>query len=158
MEHEPEEITWEAPEFEYRHKEVSWYWISIIVAVVCIGFAAWQRNFLFGLFILVAEILMLAWGSQQPGIFHFRLTQKGLFIEDKKFYPYGDMETFSCYSKDGNEFENIIFKFSKHFRRALRIALPKNRLEETRSFLAKNLKETDYEPSLMDSIEELVGF
>ena len=82
-EHDPQEIAWEAPEFEYRHKDISWYWISIIVAVVCIGFAAWQKNFLFGFFVLVAEILILAWANQQPAIFNFRLTEKGLFIQNK---------------------------------------------------------------------------
>jgi len=151
-------MAWVAPEFEYRRKNVSWYWISIIVAVICIGFAAWQKNFLFGIFVLVAEILMLTWANQQPTMFSFRLAEKGLFIQNKKFYPYMDMETFSCHGKDGDDFENITFKFNKHLRRALRIAFPKNRSKEILSFLAENVKEINHEPSLMDSIEEFVGF
>ena len=60
------EITWEAPEFEYRPKSVSWYWISIIIAAAIIAFAIWERNFLFGIFIVIAEILFIAWGNETP--------------------------------------------------------------------------------------------
>ena len=157
-EYESKEITWEGPEFEYRPKDISWYWISIIVAVICIGFAAWQKNFLFGLFVLVAEILILTWGNQEPKMFNFRLTEKGLFVGDKKFYPYQDMEAFSCHGKDGSDLENIVFKFNKHLRRPLRITFLKKSSEEIQSLLAKNVKEINYEPSLIDSIEEFIRF
>ncbi len=53
------EINWEAPEFEYREKDVSWYWISIIAAAAIIAFSVWQRNFLFGFFIVIAEMLVI---------------------------------------------------------------------------------------------------
>ncbi|MEK7507929.1 MAG: hypothetical protein AAB602_02495 [Patescibacteria group bacterium] len=157
-EHDPQEIAWEAPEFEYRHKDISWYWISIIVAVVCIGFAAWQKNFLFGFFVLVAEILILAWANQQPAIFNFRLTEKGLFIQNKKFYSYGDIETFSFYSSDEGDFENIVFRFHKHLRRPVKIAAPKNRFPEIQSFLSERVAEINHEPSLIDTIEKFIGF
>ena len=43
------ETTWEAPEFEYREKEVSWYWISIIAAALIIAFSVWEKDFLFAM-------------------------------------------------------------------------------------------------------------
>ncbi len=152
------EIRWESPEFEYKHKSVSWYWISIVVAVICIGFAAWQKNFLFGLFVMVAEVLVLVWGNQKPALFNFRLTEKGLFIGEKKFYPYGEMESFSCQNKEEGTTENIHFKFKKQLKRTLRITVPKTHLPEIKSAIARSVAETDYEPSLIDSIEEFIRF
>src|SRR3990167_3564751 len=108
-EREQREMAWVAPEFEYRRKNVSWYWISIIIAVICIGFAAWQKNFLFGIFVLVAEILILAWGNQKPAMFSFRLTEKGLYIGDRKFFPYTEIESFSRHNTDESDYENIVF-------------------------------------------------
>ena len=151
------EITWEGPEFEYKQKDAYWYWSSIAVATVCVGFAAWQKNFLFGFFILVAEILILAWGNQKPATFKFQLTQDGLFIGEK-FYPYGDIEAFSSNERGERELENIIIRFNKHFRRPLRIAVPKNHSDNVKSFLEEHIQKINHEPSLIDSIEEFIGF
>lgn len=60
------EIKWQAPEYEYREKTVSWYWISIVVAALVIAFSVWQKNFLFGFFIVIAEMLFIVWGNRTP--------------------------------------------------------------------------------------------
>ena len=60
------EIQWHAPEFEYRAKTMSWYWLSILLAVVILALAVWQKNFLFGIFVIVAEILILVWANREP--------------------------------------------------------------------------------------------
>jgi hypothetical protein len=80
------ETTWEAPEFEYRPKNISWYWLSIIVSAAIIAFAIWERNFLFGIFIVIAEILFIAWGNETPATIHFVLTENDLSIGEAKHY------------------------------------------------------------------------
>ena len=47
-------IVWQIPEYEYRSKDVSWYWISLIAAIVLFAFAIWQKNFLFAIFVVIA--------------------------------------------------------------------------------------------------------
>ena len=66
MEDEQQDILWEAPEYIYREKTMRWYWANIAVATVLIAIAIWQHNFLFGFFIFVAEILLLAWSQREP--------------------------------------------------------------------------------------------
>lgn len=73
-------MAWEAPEFEHREKDISWYWISIIVATLIIAFAVWQKNFLFGFFIVIAEILFVLWGNEKPRTVEFRITNKGSIL------------------------------------------------------------------------------
>src|SRR3990167_8463140 len=58
------ELSWEAPEFEFREKTVSWYWVTIIGAVLILALAVWQRNFLFGVFILMAEALIFEFNKK----------------------------------------------------------------------------------------------
>ena len=72
------EVVWDAPEFEYREKGISWYWLSIIAAACIIAFAAWFRNFLFGFFIVIAEILFIVWGNRQPRTVEFKLDDSGI--------------------------------------------------------------------------------
>ena len=69
---------WSAPEFEYRPKSVSWYWISIICAAAIIAFAIWEQNFLFGIFVVIAEILLIAWGNEMPATVSITLTESEL--------------------------------------------------------------------------------
>ena len=40
-------IVWEAPEYEYHPKGVSWHWMSLVIAGALIIFFVWMENFLF---------------------------------------------------------------------------------------------------------------
>ncbi|MDP3892652.1 hypothetical protein, partial [Nocardioides sp.] len=66
-------IEWRAPEFYYREKGVSWYWLSIIAAIVILSVSVWQKNFLFAVFVVIAEILMLVWAGRKPREISFSL-------------------------------------------------------------------------------------
>ena len=84
-----------APEFEHRPKSVSWYWISIIIAATVIAFAIWEQNFLFGIFIVIAEVLFITWGNEAPAMVDFALTDSELAIGDAKRYAIKLFENFS---------------------------------------------------------------
>jgi len=153
------EIKWEAPEFENRERDVSWYWISIIIAAAMIAFAVWQKNFLFGLFIVIAEILVIIWGDRTPRMISFIITEKGLEFELGKFHAFSEMESFSIYeSHKDDEWDDIIFHIRGKFKLPLIIKIPKEKIGDARTVVKKVLKETDYEPTFIDSLEKLIGF
>src|SRR5690348_2499840 len=87
-------ITWEAPEFECRDKGVAWYCISIIVAAIIVAFAVWEKNFLFGLFIVIAEVLFIVWGNRLPRMIGLAASEAGITIEEV-FYAFRDFENVS---------------------------------------------------------------
>jgi len=152
-------IKWEAPEFESRGRDVSWYWISIIIAALMIAFAVWQRNFLFGFFVVVAEMLVIIWGNRTPRTISFALTEKGVEIEPEKFHHFADMESFSIdEGADDVQWDDIVFHFRGRFKTPLIIKLHKEKLGEAKAIIKKILKEVDYEPSFLDSLEKLIGF
>ena len=153
------EIKWEAPEFENRERDVSWYWISIIIAAVMIAFAVWQRNFLFGLFIVIAEILVIIWGDRAPRMISFMITEKGVEFELGKFHAFAEMEGFSIYeSHKDDRWDELIFHLRGKFKIPLIIKIPKEKIGDARTIIKKVLKETDYEPTFIDSLEKLIGF
>jgi hypothetical protein len=154
----PFEITWEAPEFDYRPKDVSWYWISIIVAIVILGLAIWQRNFLFGFFIVIAEIMVLIWGSREPEMVKFKLTEKGIFVGEVKFHAYEEIARFSLYDGYDENWPNLYLEFRSRLRPTLKIKLPKNRLAEIQKTLKLFLPQTEHQPSLLEALEELTKF
>lgn len=151
------EIMWDAPEFEYREKEVSWYWISIIVACVIVAFSVWQKNFLFGFFIVIAEILFIVWGNRVPKIVTFRLTDMDIKINDYKHYELKEFESWSV-NTDGGEWVEIMFYFKSKIHPPLLVIAPEEKLAEVRANLKGILKEIQHEMTLVDSIEKFLRF
>ena len=146
------ETTWEAPEFEYREKEVSWYWISIIAAALIIAFSAWQKDFLFGFFIVIAEMLFIVWGNKVPKVIPFTLTDTEIDIGGYKNYSMKEFESWSVDS-DGVEWADVMLYFRSRIHPPLALIVPEGKLAELRANLKTVLKEIEHQPTLIDSIE-----
>ena len=151
------EYSWEAPEYEYREKDISWYWISIIIAALMIAFAAWQHDFLFGFFIVVAEILFIVWGNREPSAVVFTVTDLEIDIGGYKLHAMKEFESWSTDSI-GSEWAEILFYFRSKLRAPLKVIIPEERLEELRPRLRLVLKEVEHEQTIIDSIEKFLHF
>lgn len=151
------EITWEAHEFEYREKGVSWYWLSIIVAALIVAFSVWIRNFLFGLFIVIAEVLFIVWGNRVPRVIEFRLSDDGIEIDGQKFHALKEFESWSV-NDLGNGYVELMLSFRSKVKTPLTVLVSEEHLEAIRTNLKALLKEVEHDPSLIDSIEKLTKF
>ena len=153
------ETTWHAPEFEYREKEVSWYWISIIIAAFIIAFSVWQKDFLFGLFIVIAEMLFIVWGNKVPVVVPFTLTDTEITIGGYKSYLMKEFESWSVDSGgDGTEWAEVMFYFHSRLHPPLQLIVPEEKLTELRANMKTVLKEIEHQPTLIDSIEKFLRF
>jgi hypothetical protein len=151
------EIKWRAPEYEYREKGVSWYWLSIIIAAIIVAFSVWEKNFLFGFFIVIAEMLFIVWGNHTPRLMDFTLNDSGLHIETAKSYTLKEFETMSV-DELGGEWVELIFIFRAKLKTPLKILFPEERVQELRTATKGLVKEIPYEPTFLDSIEKLLRF
>jgi hypothetical protein len=153
-------IRWEAPEFEHREKSATWYWMTIVIAVLLLAIAIWQRAFLFGLFILIAEILVIVWGAAEPRSVHFELTEKGLKIGERRFYPMRELKSFSADLEGTFDeiYPDIVLTFHHHFRTPLRLKAPMAWLPEIRRELRAHIPEQHFEPGFMEILEKYIGF
>lgn len=150
------EIKWSAPEFVSRSKTGGWYWLSIFIAVTLLAVAVWQRNFLFGFFILVAEVLVLVWGNETPRQVQFEINAKGIRVDDKQFYTWNDLQAFSVDEDD--KLSAVFLDFKQRFKPSLRIYIPAEHLTEVKAALQAKVRETEYEPNLIDALENLFRF
>ncbi len=150
-------LSWTAPEFEHHERDVSWYWISIIIAAGLIAFAVWQKDFLFGLFIVAAEVLVIVWANRTPRTISFTLTDQALSIGDGKRYLLTELESFSV-DETAGPYVNLFWYFKSKLHTSLLIQIPENKLEDLRKVLKPILHEIQHDPSVIDSIEKIVGF
>jgi|SRR3989344_6544 len=151
------EVIWQAPEFEYRAKETGWYWKSVFIAVAILAVAVWQRNFLFGFFVVVAEMLLIVWGERQPRQIDFKINEVGLRVGENTFYPYPQLEYFSVIPREG-EWNEIGFHRKGRLQPLLKVQVPKNKTGELQEKLELILTHVEHEESLIDTFERFMGF
>ncbi|HEY4526131.1 MAG TPA: hypothetical protein VJL32_03500 [Candidatus Paceibacterota bacterium] len=153
-----EKIEWKAPEFEHRPKNISWFWLTIIIAVLILALAVWQKNFLFVFFVVIAEVLILSWGNAEPREIDFVLTEKSILIDGKKRYNLGELINFSVDEPEHKDLVSIFIHFKQRFKAPLRIHVFKDKLQSVRELLRTGVKEMEHEDSIVDSLEHLIRF
>jgi len=157
MNEQPQEIIWSAPEFQYYEKDISWYWLSIIGAGVIFLIALWQKNLLFGIFVILAEGLIIFWAKEFPREVRFRIDKKGLRIDESKTYLYENLGGFHIIEGDNGASE-LILKTKSKLHPYLKIILAYGAAQEIGDFLKNHLEEIEYEESLSDGISRMIGF
>lgn len=151
------EIRWKAPEFHYYHKSMQWYWMSMLVAVFIFAVALWQRNFLFAVFIFIAQIVVFQFGNEIPKLIEFVINEEGIAAGEQKVYHYDALESFSLSEYPG-EFSELVLMAKSKFAPLVKINIYTREISEIRGALEERLVETEHEESVFDAIGKLIGF
>ncbi len=151
-----EKIVWHAPEFEYIHKGIAWYWMTLIGAAVLFLIALWQRNLLFAIFIVISEALFLHWAREFPKTLRFAITKKGIEIGNIKSYEYSQLEGFHIIHR--TDHGELILKTKTRIHPYTKIIVISEDIQEITDFLKKHIPEMAYEESLSEHFEKMIGF
>ncbi|HEY4475515.1 MAG TPA: hypothetical protein VJB92_02215 [Candidatus Paceibacterota bacterium] len=153
------EIHWSAPEFHYYEKDAAWYWLVIIGAIVLVGLALWQKNFLFAVFIIIAAILAITWGRKEPPMVDFILSEKGLDIGGKKFYSFESLEGFAIIPvRTNEELNELLLKSKNRLSGWIRIIIAAQRADAIKALFRKRLPEVEYQETLTEHISRWLKF
>lgn len=154
------EIKWTAPEFQYYPKTTTWYYWSIFITLLLLGFAVWQKNFLFGFFIVIAETLILSWGGKKPSNINFLLNEKGLTIDGQKSYSYSELKSFAKteMDADGSQYIEVMLYFKKSLRTTALLLVPKEKYPEVSAALSKRIPKIEAELTILDALERIIRF
>lgn len=165
---ESDEIIWQIPEYEYHPKDVSWYWISLIVAIVLFAFAVWQKNFLFAVFVVFAFFAVSYSASRFPPIWEIKINEKGIFIglpdgKKKKFYPMEEIESFDIHSEiygngEETEYKKLVLKLKAKISPFLKINIYSKDELKIKESVSKFAPQKEIAKSLTDSLSELIKF
>lgn len=156
---EGKNIQWSAPEFRYYEKGPGWYWLSAIVAGAIGLFALLKRNFLFLVFVVLAELVVLAWARRKPATVVFSLSESGLTIDERERYPFERLSAFSVIEGgEGEIMSEIVLKTKNPFNSTLRLIIPAGEFSRVRAFLARFLSEVEHEETLTEYLAHLLKF
>ena len=152
------EIVWQAPAFKYYEKSVSWYWLSLIIAILLMALAIWQKNFLFAVFVFLAEIAIFVWARRQPELLKFKINEEGVEIAEK-LYSYENLENF-CLRPDNENpnFAELILKRKTPVNPYLKILVEVRLASRAKEILSQKLAESVYEDSVLEAIFRWLRF
>lgn len=151
----PSEISWTAPEFESLDRGALWYLISLLIALALLGFSLWQGNFLFAVFVVVVEVVLLFFSQDNPREVSFKVSNSGLFI-DKGITPWSSFHSFSISASDSEGFQDLVFQKEKSVSLDLKVRVKEADVDKIRNFLHNYLPEVEHQDSLIDSLAKLL--
>lgn len=86
-------VTWEAFDKQEKEKKVDWFWALGIIGIAGSVLAFLFGNFLFGVFIVLAIVIVMFFATQKPQKVSYKLDEQGLHME-QELLPYSKMISF----------------------------------------------------------------
>lgn len=147
---------WEAMEFEKTPKTKEWFWAGAILGAALIIVAIVQRNFLFGIIVVLAGFLVYVYSQKEPRKISFSISNRGVII-GKRLYEYDSLKSFWIFYEPPR-IKELSIESKKHF--MPRISLPLDEADpvKLREALIQFLPEIKHEEDLSDMIAKRVGF
>jgi len=133
-------ISWQIPEFDKHKREMGWYIIAGIVAILLLIYSFFTGNFLFAVIIIVAALVIILHDGREPMKIGFSITDEGVIV-GKKFHDFDDLKDFSIIFKPRQNIKNLYFEFKTVIRPRLSIPLLKMDPLPIRKILLKYLPE-----------------
>lgn len=151
------EIEWRAAEFQYVPKGIGWYWLVGGCAAVLILFALYQKNFFFGIFIVLAGTMVIFFGGRKPRVFNFRIGEEGIDISGKVSYDYERLDGFAILEKPGR-LDEIVLKKKTAVNPYVRIPIDDQTMIRAREILKDKLPEIEYQETFLEIVSDWFGF
>ena len=149
-------IAWEAPEAEHIEKSATWYWASMAVAIALIAIALWQKNFLFAVFIVIAELAVFMFAGEKPKMWEFTIDEEGVTIEGHKTYKYSTISLYDIH-QFSDEYKELVLQTKSKVHHYLKIFIHAEDEKRIREALDKKVSHGEIEVSFLEFLERLIG-
>jgi hypothetical protein len=150
------EITWSASEFVAHEKSLSWYAIlTLVTLVVAAGIYLLTRDKISTSVIIVAGIVLGAYGRRKPRVLDYRLDESGITV-DKKFFDYDSFNSFSVV--DEGAFSSVVLMPLKRFSPSLTIYFAPDDEDKIIAMLADRLPVEDPRSDPIDRLMHRIRF
>lgn len=157
-------IVWEAEEFEYHHKDGTWFLSAGIIGMAFLAFAAMTRNFLMIPLIFIFAFVIYVFALKKPRVMEFEISGDGVAMKttegggEGKFFPFKDFSSFWIFHRGGGRNE-LSFETNKLLYPHLKIPLPEEiNVEDLRATLAGFVEEKEQEESLSEILARWLKF
>lgn len=146
---------WETPEYIEHKKGTDWYWWLSLIVVGLLIFAAYERSFLFVIFVVLGWFTIMLYSAKPPEIIRISIAQQGVIVGEN-MYLWTNIKSFWIFEKIYKK--EISLELKKAFMPYLKIPLGNIEPATVREILLKFIPEKEQEESLIDNLSDLVKF
>ncbi len=151
------DIEWSAPEFEAVERGAFWHLGSLVLAIGLGIFALWQANYLFFLFVVLAEAVVLIHSRHHPRQHEYILAHQGLVADGQLKYFYNTMRGFAVSDDGVSPYVELVLRSVRRLSQDSRFLLPRELSLPVRQFLSERLEEFVYTESLAEVMMKRFG-
>ncbi|MFT5280773.1 MAG: hypothetical protein ACI9AR_000207 [Flavobacteriaceae bacterium] len=146
-------LLWTALEHEDKEHNRDWFWLVGIIALCGSAIALIRGNTLFGIFIIMAGVILFMQRIRTPNTLQYILDEKGLSIAGK-LYPYRDMKYFWVET----EKSTLLIEMDRFLMPLSTIPLPDEEIDTVRLFMRSFVEEKELKEPFSHKIMEKLGF
>lgn len=150
-----DKIEWQAPEYKHKDKSVDFLWTIGLVALVMLGLAIWNQNYIFAVFIFISGGTLILFSIREPENINFIIETSGLSLGKDK-YEWKKIKGFHI-KKENNE-AILLIEINKYFLPVYTISLPIELADTVRESLMKVTPNIELEESKSMKFMEKLGF
>lgn len=149
-------VGWEAYEFVQKKKRPDWFWALGVIALAGSAVAFIYGNFLFGIFIILATVAMMYFGTAKPHRIKYYIAVDGVHY-DGRFYPFERLKSFWMEELGGEK--RVLIKSDKTFLPIMVLPFEDDETgEEIFSILSEVLEQEEIHESHAHKIMDRLGF
>ena len=149
-------IEWEAHEIDFKPRSGDWFWAVGIIGLAMAIAAAFFKNFLFSIFIVLASFAIMLNGSRPARKLIIKVTSQGVRV-NKELYPYNYLKAFWI-DEETPEQHWLILHPKKSIFTYIKLPIVDVDTEDMRDFLLDYLEEEHHEPGFADNVADYFGF
>lgn len=139
-EHGPRLATWTFPSFVQHERTTGWFVVAGTIAVACIVFAFFDKNYLFPIIILLVGAILFQQTRREPEEVIFSIYGDGIELLGQNFYPYNEIKNFWILYQPPHA-KYVYFRFGVGVRNNLRVPLDSENPLKVREVLSQFLQE-----------------
>ena len=132
-------FSWQHPDYVLYHKDKRWYIFSIIIVILAVALAIWQKDYTFAVFLVMFYLVVLLYENRPSEMVDFVITPLGL-KSGQRFYYWRQIDHFYIvYQAAG--IKNLYVEFKNLLNGRLVIPLDGQNAIAVRDYLLQFLKE-----------------
>jgi hypothetical protein len=151
------ECSWQAPEFDRLERTAQWYMWTLGITAGCVIVSILQSNLLFGIFAILAEVILLLLGRDKPRQRVYTVTSEGIYANEHQLRSLKEVSGFAVHDMGGRFLELVFQPVRTRMHTYTRLLIPRERVEEATRFLNQYIPMFEYEGGLFDVIVRYLG-
>lgn len=148
-------IVWTALEFEKKKKHRDWVWYAGLIAIIVSGLAFYYGNIFFGIFAILAGIIVIIYSNRNPKEISVEISNDSLIINNERIV-FSEIQQF--WLDESGKQDKLLLLTKSLILPLLVLPVEGVSADDVRTFLKEHIKEEFLRESTGNVLFDYLGF